>query len=128
MAEAVIRQFQWRGAVVRKMVDEAAERGTRRLAELVFADAQQHVPFDLGTLSDSGRVDSEQGRDRLGRYSSVEAFVSYDTGYAVRLHEHPEYKFQPPGEGKWLEHAMQRNEANVEPAMAPPFIEGFKLP
>ena len=29
--------------------------------------------------------------------------IYYDTPYAARLHEHPEYNFQHGRKGKWLE-------------------------
>ena len=115
----------WQGALVRGLVQHAADDGTVRAAEKLLEDANTRVPFEEGDLMASGRVNQE--RNALGQFGS-EAFVSYDTGYAVRLHEHPEYNFTPPGEGKWLEHAVQRRSGFVEADMAPPLMEVFRLP
>ena len=115
----------WRGELVRELVKEAADRSARDSAESVLIDANFHVPNSYGTLKDSGEV--TQGRDSSGHFAS-EAFVSYDTGYAVRLHENPQFKFRPPGEGKWLDKAMKRHQRVMLAVMSRPLVEVFKLP
>ena len=122
-ADVKVIHHEWRGVLVRASVDHAAEEGNRRWAEAVLEDAQKHVPYDIGNLAESGAV--TQGRDSGGRFVT-EHFVSYDTPYAVRLHEHPEYNFKGQGEGKWLEHAMQRHGGSVR-EIAPPFVRLFAL-
>ena len=47
-------------------------------------------------LTGSGMVDA----------SETSATVSYDTPYAVRLHQNPQYQFNFGRRGKWLELAM----------------------
>lgn len=118
-------RVEWRGPLVHTLVSEASDVGVKLGAEAIFEDAQGHVPYDEGDLSDSGEVN--QGRDEGGRFTS-EAFVSYDTDYAVRLHEHPEYNFQGQGEGKWLEHAVQRNELRWANIAGMELAKVFALP
>ena len=96
-----------------------------RAAEAVLLDANFHVPYRFGDLMESGKVN--RGRDTSGRMNA-EAFVSYDTAYAVRLHENPQFNFRPPGEGKWLENAMKRRQGKVLTDMAPPLVRVFALP
>lgn len=115
---------EWRGALVRGLVEHAAEEGNRKFAEVVLEDAQRHVPLDLGTLQDSAEITQDRGV--TGRFGS-EHYISYDTPYAIRLHEHPEYNFQGQGEGKWLEHAVQRHTGRVKEYVAP-FLRVFGRP
>lgn len=119
----------WRGLSVERGVDKTTKAATLDVAEALLEKANEHVPFMLGVLKNSGVAQSVQERSRLGQYASGwEAIVSYDTPYAVRLHEHPEYNFNPPGEGKWLERAMQRMASGLERGLAPRFIYYFKRP
>jgi hypothetical protein len=119
----------WHGALVRAVVHRAGEEATEAAALAVLEDANPHVPFMDGDLRDSGRV--TQGQSRVGPtglFDRNEHFVTYDTDYAVRLHEHPEYNFQGQGEGKWLERALQRRASRIEVDMAPPLRAAFLLP
>lgn len=108
-----------------KLVDEASGQGVVRAAEAILDDAYPFVPFEDGDLRDSGIA--QQNRDSGGRFVA-EAIVSYDTPYAVHLHEHPEYNFSGSGQGKWLEHAMQRRASKLLSDIAPPLVKVFRLP
>lgn len=61
--------------------------------------SQLEVPIDKGTLQNSGETHIE------GDY----AVVGYNTPYAHRIHEHPEYHFQRGRKGKYLEDPMKNN-------------------
>ncbi|MDQ1111131.1 hypothetical protein QE418_000579 [Microbacterium testaceum] len=84
--------------------------GENKAAERALTLSRQMVPFDTGHLSGSGTVepavDAEQG-----------ASVVYDTPYAARLHEHPEYNFSkdsnPNAQGKYLENAVVQNKKEL---------------
>jgi len=108
----------WRGAIVQKLVEEAAADGAKVAALRLLDDAQQRVPLDDGTLRDSAAVTTDGDT----------AVVSYDTPYAVRLHESPQYDFQGQGEGKWLENAVARREPRVAEDMAGPLRKVMMLP
>lgn len=122
-----VTRWYWWGSRVSMAVDEAAEQGIEAAAEIMLADANRHVPFDEGVLMSTGEVDTEKNRVGLAA-ASVEGAVSYNTPYAVRLHEHPEYNFQGQGEGKWLEHALKRAEVPWVLTLARRLIQVFKLP
>lgn len=118
----------WYGALVRSVVHRAGEEGTEAWALSVLEDANVRVPFLEGDLKDSGRVVKGQARHGpTGRFDANEFFVTYDTEYAVRLHEHPEYNFRGEGEGKWLEKAVQRGAARAEASIAPPLRMAFTV-
>lgn len=57
------------------------------------------VPLDTGNLMGSGSV-QEQGEEFI---------VGYNTVYAARLHENPQYNFQNGRKGKYLENPIKVN-------------------
>jgi len=71
----------------------------------LLKEATKIVPLDKGTLQDSGKVSA------VKKVSSneMEISVGYNTPYAARLHEHPEYKFQQGRQGKYLETPLKQN-------------------
>ena len=81
-------------------------QGINMAAERGLAHALELVPFDEGTLAQSGTVERattpEEG-----------AAIVFDTPYAKRLHEHPEYNFSkdsnPNAQGKYLEDGVVKN-------------------
>lgn len=83
--------------------------GENQAAERLLALAIPRTPLapDGGTLRGSGHVekatDPEEG-----------AGVVFDTPYAARLHEHPEYNFSEPGTGgKYLENPALENKGEL---------------
>ena len=77
-------------------------QGENLAAERLLALSAAEVPFDLGTLAGSGTV--EQASD-----PEEGAAVVYDTPYAARHHEHPEYRFQNGRKGKYVEDPAMEN-------------------
>jgi hypothetical protein len=77
-------------------IDVDLVQGINLAAERLLALSAERAPLDVGTLVASGHVERattpEEG-----------AVVVYDTPYAARLHEHPEYQFQNGRQGKYLE-------------------------
>ncbi|GAA4176584.1 hypothetical protein [Gryllotalpicola koreensis] len=86
-----------------RMAQEAAVRGLNMAATELRTRSIDKAPMDVGTLRGSAQVTPATPDD-------LEAGVSYDTPYAVRLHEHPEYHFQtdqnPNAQGKYLEEPL----------------------
>lgn len=77
-------------------LDRRIMDGENLAAERLLALSAAEVPFDLGTLSESGTVDPATSPEEG-------AAVVYDTPYAARHHEHPEYNFQNGRKGKYVE-------------------------
>lgn len=97
-------RVNWQGAIVSHVIRAAAMQGLLDAGEHILDEANKLVPHDEGTLMRSGTVSHNEGK--------LQVNVSYDTPYAARLHEHPEYRFQKGRQGKWLERTLQvRKEA-----------------
>lgn len=90
-------------------------------AEFLLAEAVDRSPWDEGTLAGSGAV--EPATDPVDG-----AAVSFDTPYAARLHEHPEYNFStdsnPNAQGKWLENAAMGNKDEIGAIIAKKVTDG----
>lgn len=80
---------------LKRMSKKALDSGVKDALEEVLKRSNQRVPLDKSTLLKSGNTDYDS--------KSQKGTVYYDTPYAKRLHEHPEYNFQRGREGKWLE-------------------------
>lgn len=80
--------------------------GENLAAERLKTLAVDRSPWDVGTLAGTAAVVAAQDPD-------TGAAVTFDTPYAVRLHEHPEYNFStdsnPNAQGKYLEGAAADN-------------------
>jgi len=87
----------WHVAEALHKVREGGEDGLEEAAQGLLERANLHVPRLTGHLQDTGRAEAD----------GEEAAVSYDTVYAARLHEHPEYNFRGQGRGKWLQLAAE---------------------
>ena len=87
-------------------VDKLVTNVTKRRRPAVVAVAnellrlsQLEVPHDEGTLQNSGHTERD-GDDAL---------VGYNTPYAARLHENPQYRFKKGRKGKYLEKPLKMN-------------------
>jgi len=85
---------------------DGAVHGKNQAAERLLALSQTRVPYDWGTLSDSGTVVPAKTVDH-------DSAVVYDTPYAARLHEHPEYRFGNGRQGKYLSGPAEEHRAEL---------------
>ena len=111
-------RFEWKGPEVVSSVKAAALDGLLEGAEHILEEANRIVPHDEGTLMRSGETSVDSGK--------MAAAVSYDTPYAARLHEHPEYNFQGERQGKWLEKTLRERGADVRDYIAKKVREALK--
>lgn len=74
-------------------VELGGKRAMAIVGEYLLEESIKTVPFRDGILEASGTA-STDGKT---------VCVSFNTPYARRLHEHPEYNFRGKGRGKWLE-------------------------
>ena len=72
-------RVRWRGPAVVAAARSAAARGMLLAAEHVLAESRKRVPIAEGTLERSGAASVDEQR--------LTSAVSYDTPYAVRVHE-----------------------------------------
>jgi hypothetical protein len=93
-------QFEWEGEEAKLMVKKYGSKGVREACEVLLEDSKTECPFREGILENTGFVDYD--------YREGKGDVIYDSPYAARLHEHPEYNFKGKGKGKWLERSYDR--------------------
>jgi hypothetical protein len=95
---------------LRPEVKQASMKALSDGAEYLLQEANKGVPIKEGHLQRSGIVSMDQ--------TKPVANISYDTPYAVRLHEHPNYNFHNGRRGKWLELTVQEKGAKVKDFIA----------
>lgn len=78
---------------VKTLFNNNGKRAMKIVGEYLLEEANKTVPYRDGILESSGTT-STDGKT---------VCVSYNTPYARRLHEHPEYNFRGKGRGKWLQ-------------------------
>jgi len=91
-------RLQWSGAAAVRQIRTHAARGLLLGAEHVLDEASRLVPIDEGTLQRSGTVSVDP--------SALKAAVSYDTPYAVPVHERLNARHLPGRRAKYLEIPM----------------------
>jgi hypothetical protein len=75
------------------------DKALKDIASEVLRLSQREVPHNVGTLQNSGAIEDENDYEIVG----------YNTVYAARLHEHPEYRFKNGRKGKYLEDPIKNN-------------------
>lgn len=70
------------------------------VANEVLRLSQFEVPHDTGRLQNSGHIEPQYMQ---------KAIVGYNTVYAARLHENPQYRFKKGRKGKYLEDPIKNN-------------------
>lgn len=84
--------------LARKMA-EAQMHALKVIADELLRLSQLEVPFKVGHLMQTGNTEPEADY----------YIVGYNTHYAAKLHEHPEYHFRNGRKGKYLEDPMKMN-------------------
>ena len=100
--------------------------------EYLLSEANKKVPHDEGTLERSGivtqgglsgrpqqvynKAKANQEPKNMFKFDfskPMKFFLSYNTPYAVKLHENPQYNFREGREGKWLEKATKQKSKKI---------------
>jgi len=80
-------------------IDDKKKEALQEMGDELLRLSSREVPHDVGTLESTG-VSQPDGNDQI---------VGYNTKYAARLHEHPEFRFQKGRKGKYLEEPLKHN-------------------
>jgi len=96
-------KFNWKGDEVTKLVEKKLTQALRDVAHVMEDDANKTVPHRTGALELSSQASWD--------FDERTAAVSYDTKYALRLHESApgEFNFRGRGRRKWLELTAKEN-------------------
>lgn len=103
-------RLEWNGDEVAAAGRRGAVRGLGNAGGHLLAEAQREVPFREGILSDSGRVDVDEGALTVG--------VSFDTPYAEIQHEAEEFNHPNGRKAKYLSDPMEREQAVMAALLA----------
>lgn len=97
----------WLGDEAKRIAREAAVQALKDGADAILTESHMEVPHDTGTLQRSGTVTpgTQNGKPVV--------YISYNTPYARRLHEHPEYRFREGRKAKYLEDPFKRLQGKV---------------
>ena len=136
-------KLNWFGDKVSKGERKKAGKATWKAAEFLLGEANNTVPHDEGTLEHSGIVTQEKLSGRPESiYREAEAkqwpknnfkfdfnkkpvfYISYNTPYAIKLHEDTTINFRGQGKAKWLENAIKKNSNKIEKWVAKEMKKG----
>jgi len=92
----------WHGDFTESYAKSKGKIALKKVAESLLYEANKDVPHMEGTLERSGDFSVEETP------KGVAGTVFYDTLYATRLHENPQYNFNKGRKGKWLEDALNK--------------------
>jgi len=107
-------------ASVQGKVKEAVYMG----ASVIGNESEKQCPYDTGFLKDSyDQKEMMKGGDVYGY--TIGYGIKHRVPYAIRLHEHPEYKFQRGKKGKYLEDPIKMNLGNWQGKMRNKLKEAF---
>lgn len=92
-----------------KRFERASFVGLQAAGEFILGESIKITPLDEGDLQRSGNV-SNNGIDTVN--------ISFNTPYAARLHENPQFRFQNGRRGKYLETPLQQKQKAAYEVMA----------
>lgn len=104
---------KWDASRAEDAVHEGGVEGAGDAAHDLLRIANERTPVDTGRLRESGAVDIDP--------ATTEAVVSYNTEYAVIVHEDPGPHHEV-GEAKWLQKTWDENPDLVRDA----FVEALR--
>lgn len=102
----------WRGAEYSALLAKAGALGLSQAAEYLRSKTLPRTPKRDGDLRGSAQVIN-------ATIFNLEAWVTFDTPYAVRQHEELDY-FHPVGEAKFLERTLQDEAKTIQRIIAAP--------
>ncbi|MGW5304852.1 hypothetical protein ACWERF_13040 [Streptomyces griseoluteus] len=103
-------RLTWNGAAALRGTRAGAVRGLRLAAEHVLERSRARVPIEEGTLERSGVASVDEG--------ALTAGVSYDTPYAVRVHEDMNARHDSGRTAKYLERPVDEEAGTVAEIIA----------
>ncbi|MFC5720370.1 hypothetical protein ACFP1Z_09370 [Streptomyces gamaensis] len=103
-------RLQWNGRAATEVIRRATARGVLLGAEHVLAESRKKVPINEGTLERSGAASADE--------QTLTAAVSYDTPYAVRVHEDMTARHAPGRSAKYLESVLPETSGAVQALIA----------
>ncbi len=127
--------LEWNGDEVMDELRDAARKAGFEATSELLTRANKTVPHDEGTLEASGVVtqgklpsakqiyeEAQEGEpqgDKLRLRGELLFYLSYNTPYAVKVHEAPpSINFRGKGRRKWLEKTVREERDDLEEMIA----------
>lgn len=112
-ASADISKMMQRLQQADRQVKAKAIARMNQFAEHVLGDAQQITPVETGALQASGTVQPAE----LEGSGNIKAEIGFNTDYAAAVHEIPPDRaaHEAPGQWKYLETAIKKNQSKLVP-------------
>lgn len=106
-------KLNWYGAQVNATAKAAAKRGLRKCAADLQQKSAAEAPIHLGDLRANCSVTPFRETPK-----GIALRVGYDLPYAVKQHEHIEYRHPMGGKAKYLEDPFNANKARYQNVIA----------
>lgn len=100
-----IKRVVWDDAMAKRAAHEGILDGIEASAIVITAASSQIIPYLTGRLEASGGFDISDDLET--------GTIFYDTPYAARMHQHPEYDFRGGKRGKFLKSTMSGSRRKV---------------
>jgi len=110
------KDFDIKSAKATPAMIQVASKAVGEAGDELLRLSALEVPHDTGHLQGTGKVSKKK----------LEAAISYNTPYAVRLHEHPEFKFQKGRKAKYLESPLKNNVGVFKSIISERIKQGLK--
>lgn len=131
----ITTRIKWHGDIISAKFDNALNEGLFESAHELLKRAGDSVPHDAGVLEASGTVRADAHPDSQSIFNAAEGlvsqenaypqvgarkvvYVSYNTPYAIRVHEDPAMQFQGKGRHKFLEATSEAMRSQIAAFMA----------
>ncbi|MFJ7208230.1 hypothetical protein ACIQWR_32475 [Streptomyces sp. NPDC098789] len=103
-------RLRWSGDAASAAIHSGLLRGLTLAGELTLQATRQRVPIAEGTLERSGATSVDE--------ATMTAAVSYDTPYAVRMHEDMTAQHSPGRTAKYIEAVLPEVAGEVQAVIA----------
>lgn len=100
----VVHIAKWAAGELIKKVTDNSEQALMVVAERIFSESQDEVPWDTGELARSGSVK---------RTGEKQVTIRYSKEYAAKQHEEASYSHPGGRKMKYLEDPLKRNFSTV---------------
>lgn len=111
-AQLGLLKVSWSSAVMRAAMEGLADR-------LFFQPSQHLVPVDTERLKKSGRLKI------VGKDLGLAVQITYDTPYAIYVHENPFAHHEPPTQWKFVDTPVAENKAAFRKALKGAYLQAY---
>lgn len=98
-------KLDWNDKSIKGATKSALIKSLKNGAEVILDESNKLVPIDEGTLANSGNTSFDEAK--------LTAYVSYDTPYALRVHDDMNLKHKNGRQSRFLSTALKLNRTRI---------------